>query len=1023
MSQQRYAIRWSIVLFTALAVGLLFLWETTHLKIETDILQSMPHSDPVLNDARSVIAHLPVQDKIFIDLEQSFADAEALAGAASLVAKQLKQSGLFVTVGFADEASHIPGLIAHVQNHLPALFSASELQQKILPLLEPKKISQAMAQNRQSLEQLEGIGKAKMMARDPLGFSGAILEQLSALLPSGDVQFRDGQLLSGDGRHALIIARLPGSGTDTARALQIESLLDQCRQKLAVYAQNKNPYVLSSVGAYRAALDNETIAKRDTRRAILLTTLGIGLLLILAFPRPLIGLLALLPSSVGAIAALFVCSFLFSSISMPAVGFGGAIMAFTVDLGMAYLLFLDKPYATEGKKAAREVWSGELMVVMTTVGAFLTLLLSDFRIMAQVGVFAALGVTFAFAFVHFVFPKIFLSLPPAKRRTNRFLQSAVEKIASPAKWKLMGALCFALTMLCFARPVFNVDLQAMNSVSPATLQAEKNMQKVWGNFSGTCYVFLEASTLEKLLQKNDNLSEFLAQNIQQEKIKGAVLPSALFPSEDRASRNFAAWRAFWTPERLLALQNALRVATIENGFASDAFAPFWKMMTSGQPVSPPVPEAYFEMLGIAKIAAGFVQVTPVPVGKRYDAEEFFGGLHQNNLARLFDAGLFSKKLGELLINLFLKIGTLVSIGVTVLIFLFFFNWRLSLAAMSPIAFALCATLGTLRLIGHPVDIPDIMLWVVVIGMGIDYSLYYICTYQRSPEERSPAMNTIKLSIFLSAATTLIGFGVLALAAHSLLRSIGLVSLLGIGYSLLGVFLILPTLMKKIFAPFDFPSGEIEAGSRQHLSRTVLRYRLLPGYYRLFARLKIIMDPMFCELSQYVRNPRRIMDIGCGYGVPATWLLEIYPQAKVYGLEPEEERVLVANRAIGNRGLVETGGAPNLPDVEGQVDYALMLDMIHYLTDDEASLVFSRIYGKLEEGGSLIIRATVPSKIKAPWKRWLEVMRLKVAGRREQFRSENEIAGLMSAAGFLVVASPSCRTGVEEKWFAGKKATC
>ena len=91
------------------------------------------------------------------------------------------------------------------------------------------------------------------------------------------------------------------------------------------------------------------------------------------------------------------------------------------------------------------------------------------------------------------------------------------------------------------------------------------------------------------------------------------------------------------------------------------------------------------------------------------------------------------------------------------------------------------------------------------------------------------------------------------------------------------------------------------GSKEHLRRTVLRYRHLPAYPRIFARFKMMIDPMFKELHKYVQNPRRIIDIGCGYGIPATWLLEIYPQAKVYGLEPDEERVLIANRAIGNRG--------------------------------------------------------------------------------------------------------------------------
>jgi len=130
-----------------------------------------------------------------------------------------------------------------------------------------------------------------------------------------------------------------------------------------------------------------------------------------------------------------------------------------------------------------------------------------------------------------------------------------------------------------------------------------------------------------------------------------------------------------------------------------------------------------------------------------------------------------------------------------------------------------------------------MLWIVIMGMGIDYSIYYICTYQRYPDDNSPAMNTIKLAMFLAAFTTLIGFGVLAFASHALLRSIGLVSGLGIGYSLIGAYFILPVLMKKIFSPAQYATGKIAIGSKEHLRRTVLRYRHLPAYPRVFARMK------------------------------------------------------------------------------------------------------------------------------------------------------------------------------------------
>jgi SAM-dependent methyltransferase len=228
-------------------------------------------------------------------------------------------------------------------------------------------------------------------------------------------------------------------------------------------------------------------------------------------------------------------------------------------------------------------------------------------------------------------------------------------------------------------------------------------------------------------------------------------------------------------------------------------------------------------------------------------------------------------------------------------------------------------------------------------------------------------------------------------------------------------------MKKIFSSVRYPSGEVAVGSKEHTRRTVLRYRHLPAHPRVFTRFKIMMDPMFAELQKYVHNPRRMIDIGCGYGIPSTWLLEIYPQAKVFGLEPDEHRVLTASHAIGNRGNVQVGRAPDLPEVEGSVDYVLMLDMLHLINDEELRLVLQRIHEKLEAGGVLLIRATVPSGRKVLWKRWIEATRLKLTGMRQRFRHEKEIAGFMTASGFSVEVSASPTAGVEEKWFVGKKS--
>jgi predicted exporter/SAM-dependent methyltransferase len=776
---------------------------------------------------------------------------------------------------------------------------------------------------------------------------------------------------------------------------------------------------VTASGAYRAALDNETIAKRDTRLALILTTLGIALLLLFAFPRPLIGLLALLPSTVGMIAALFVCSFLFKSISMLAVGFGGAIMGFTVDLGITYLLFLDQPYETYGRKITRTVWSAELLAVLTTVGSFLLLLISDFKILAEIGVFSALGVFFALVFVLFVFPIIFPTMPPAMRPSNPFLMNVLKKIATPAKWKLVTAVLFGFVMLFFSWPEFNVDINSMNSLSKKTLDAGKTLQ-AWGDFSGKCYVFLETTSLDQLQKKNDQLMYSLSNDVRQEKLKPVFLPSVLFPSSEQAKSNFAAWRAFWNKDRVAALQRDLNKAAQENGFVLNAFEPFWKIINQTNPASFAIPEKFFEMLGIAKSSQGFTQLSLLIPDKNYDAEDFFSRLRSTGAAELFDVGLFNKRLGEFLKNIFVEIAFITGIGTSIIVFVYFLDWLVALAVLAPITFALIATLGTLKIIGHPLDIPGIMLWIIIMGMGINYSIYYACFYQRYRDESLPEMDTVKLAIFLASFTTLIGFGVLAFASHALLRSIGIVSLLGIGYSLIGAYFILPVLMKKIFAPVQYSTSEFSIGSKEHLRRTVLRYRHLPSYPRVFARMKMLIDPMFKELDKYVQNPLRIIDIGCGYGIPATWLLEIYPQAEVYGLEPDEERVIIASHAIGRRGRVEAGRAPDLPEVEGAVDYVLMLDMLHLISDKEVQIAFQRIYDKLSLEGTLLVRATIPSDKKNPWKRWIETARLKITRAPNRFRGEKEIVDFMKKAGFAVSVSASDTKGIEEKWFVGEK---
>ncbi|MBU3917355.1 MMPL family protein, partial [bacterium] len=501
-----------VTFLTFVIVAALFAVASYRVNIDFDILNSLPVTGPVLSDAKYVISHHPFQDRIVIDISHQKVNPEVLANGADFLESRLKDSGLFEQVGIKQTQHLIPELLSHVVSHPQVMFTEEELNRKIKPLLTRERINGQLEETLVSLSNIEGIGQARMIAADPLGFRNIALEKLAHLAPIKGAGIYKGYPISPDNAHMLIIVNPKASGTDTSFSRQITHLFESVSKDLnEKFAGSGYQFTLTPVGGYRAALDNENIVKKDTQRAILFATLGIALLLIVSFPRPLIGLLALVPAFIGTIGAFFVCSFLYDSISILAIGFGGAIISITVDHSIAYLLFLDRPRQMKVSEAAGEVRSIGLIAMLTTVGAFLTLSISGFPVLLQIGQFAALGILFSFVFVHTVFPLMNPVMPPAKKNQVPILRRFVNWMSSKGQnQKAFLALAFAVLMMFFAKLDFNSDLQSMNTISKATSDAEALIGKTWGNVFTRIFLLVEGETVADLQKQGDKLTKMLA---------------------------------------------------------------------------------------------------------------------------------------------------------------------------------------------------------------------------------------------------------------------------------------------------------------------------------------------------------------------------------------------------------------------------------------------------------------------------------------------------------------------------------
>ena len=229
---RRYHFRWSLLIAVAAVLVGVFLYVSTNVKIDTDILASMPRHDPVLADAYRVIRHLPVQDRLIIDCEIRGGSRDDLVAGAELIESGLMKSGLFRQVGMGQMQTLMPELIGHIVGHLPLLFDGPQLEAQIAPLLTPAQVRKALAEDLSLLQNLEGIGQAGIIARDPLGIRNLVLARMAQILPSRDAVMYRGHLLSKDGAHLLIVAELAGPATDSAFVRAIPPLLAELTEKL-----------------------------------------------------------------------------------------------------------------------------------------------------------------------------------------------------------------------------------------------------------------------------------------------------------------------------------------------------------------------------------------------------------------------------------------------------------------------------------------------------------------------------------------------------------------------------------------------------------------------------------------------------------------------------------------------------------------------------------------------------------------------------------------------------------------------
>jgi predicted exporter/SAM-dependent methyltransferase len=1011
---------WLVVLLGLFAGGALVL--ARRLKLNDDYTDMLPMSDPAIAEQVRALQHIRQADRLFLDVQTAALEPEVLANAVERLHEALLAVPELSDIRCNFEGADARELFAQLQAQLPTLFTSNDLRE-LEGRLQPEAIEQRLAWFKKTLGQPQGLTLQAMLPNDPVGLGDAAAMRLRALQAGvGDARIIAGRITSPDGRHVLVSA-LPGfRPSETGKSQQLLAKVLQAARE--VERQFKPDTVRIAVtGAHREALDNALMIQADSVRTSVIATVAVAGLMVAAYRRRWLSLLGLVPPLFGALGAIGVFYLTGESVSAVALGCGSILIGVTVDYGICVLYRAEDAPGADREQLARlmsQLAPTVIFGALTTMAAFLVMLVSPVSGQRQLGEFGAVGVALAAVFATVILP-VFL---PANREASGRALPLTSILQHLFHWRerhtrSVLTLMVLFTGLCglgMLQLRFAGDLNRLNGVTPATRRDEQAVQEVWGKALSLTTVVIEGAGREEALQNNERLWVLLRELREKQVVESFSSIAPLMPSEKSKRANLRNWQSFWTEARRLAVSNSLSEASGKLGFRPNAFLPFLTRLGGAAQLAGTVPgsESALDRVLSDYCAEKAGRVSVCTLVKVKDSHGYQAlrraVLSQVPGALLLNKAAMADEIARVAKRGLPVFGATVVVANAVLLWVFLGRLELVGIALLPMAAGVFWTLGILGLCGVPIDLSNFIFVVFVLGVGGDYSLFLLMAELEPLRGYNARIASTGGAVTLCALTTLFGVGVLALARHPALFSIGIAALLGISLSLVATLFLVPLCMDGLrrragrCCAAAAVSGEAGSlGGRAKRVRQLYRYQ--GPYVTQFVFWKMKADPLFKAVEEAVPPQGRILDLGCGYGIVANWLTLGSPARTVIGVDNDARKIRVALATATRNPRVSFEKAEVLAWDYPACDCVLLCDLLHYLPHALKEQVLRKAFAALRPGGWLVVRDAFQQPGRQHWlTAWCERWSVRLGQNKTafglHFESLAQHRALLTEAGFV-----------------------
>jgi predicted exporter len=693
-------------------------------------------------------------------------DARQRAQAARDMTAALAAQAAFVSVeDGAEEARERDRAFVFAHRYLlsPAVTAAS---------FEPSGLHSALENSLDWLTSPAGLIGKSLLTTDP---TGETLRIVDALDDGSDPHREEGVWTSPDGSRALLLAEVRAAGSDTDEQARAIGLIRKAFADAA--ASGRGLHLLLSGPAVFAVEARATI-EHEVKRVTFLSSAFIVSLLLLVYRSLALLLLGLLPVVSGALAGIAAVSLLSGVVHGITLGFGTTLIGESVDYSIYLFVQSRRDAATGTVRVPHQLWSIIGLGMLTSVCGFATLLPSSFPGLQQLGIYSIAGLLAAAAVTRGLLPAM---LPVSTRPVDLAplgARAAVLRAALPVPAILVAMLSVSAAAELYAHraALWNRDLAALSPVAASAQALDGELRHQLGAPDISNLVIVDGPDMETVLERAEATGAALDALIARGRLGGYDSPARYLPS----ARMQQARRASLPDPAVL--RQRLRSALSDLPIRPEALEPFITAVDTARR-APDIDRAALAgtSLGLASDALLWqkdgrwhgllpLRASQAAAAGDIDVDEVraalaglpSGAVHALNLKHETDA-LYGSYLHE-------AIGlSLWGLGAILLLLAVTLHSPVRIArVMAPLIASVLVVSAGLLASGTRLTILHLIGLLLIVAVGSNYALFFDARATR----RDGLLPSTLASLLIANATTVIGFGVLALSRVPVLQALG-----------------------------------------------------------------------------------------------------------------------------------------------------------------------------------------------------------------------------------------------------------